>query len=823
MEISRREFLKYLGVATAGFSITASGCDSIWSVPDEIIERVGGAPHLETWKMSVCSLCTGGCGLKVRLIDGIPVRMLGNPTHPVNRGGICPMAEAGIENLFNPDRIKNPKKRIGERGANKWQDISWDEALETVSARLQKLRAAKESHKLLLLSDKKYNLLMDLLQRFMQAFGSPNLYYFDKMAVSRLATRITQGHKWELSYDFSQLQLLINFGAELLDSGPAPVRFNQLYSQMRNRRQGHNARIIHIGSSLSRTAGHSSQWLPIRPGTMGALALGMANVLIKDGQYDKVFIKNNSFGFADWQDKKGIRHKGFKSLVQQNYAPVKVAKITGIPAARIVELAREFAEVEPALVIAGEQATTATNSLYTLWAIDCLNALKGNYKGKQPVSLVSPPPLTKLEKLRTDQIAASGLMQPRLTEPDSDFCFTEFSVTGLPKSILDGQPYPVDTLFLIDVNPIFHAVNQKYFTAALKKIPFIVSFASFLDETSLYADIVLPRPSFLEMNEVFTNVPTVHFKHIGVQQPVIQPLYQTRQVGDVLLQLGRSLEKSVSSALPWQDYEAYLKARVENVYKTGIGTIFTERMDVAWLQFLKKRGWQMFEYSTFDEFWNVLREKGGWWDPFPEQKNLQSQFKTPSGKFEFYSQILQRKVESNLRSAKDLDSRLQKWQITSRGDDVFLPHFEYPQYENKDNRFTLNLLTFNLITNNNGTCSNLPLIQELFGLWMREYWQSWCELNPDTAKKHKIHEGNLVKVISKEGALIVKAKIHPGVMPGVVQIPFGLGHTALGQFARGVGVNPYEILTENFDYLSGAPSLMDTKVRLEKVKRKELA
>jgi len=122
MEISRREFLKYLGITGAG--ITLAGCDSIWSVPDEIYEKVGGMPGIETWKTSVCSLCPGGCGIKVRLIDGIPVRIHGNPIHPVNRGGICPMAEAGIEALFNPDRVKSPLMRLGDRGENRWESIT---------------------------------------------------------------------------------------------------------------------------------------------------------------------------------------------------------------------------------------------------------------------------------------------------------------------------------------------------------------------------------------------------------------------------------------------------------------------------------------------------------------------------------------------------------------------------------------------------------------------------------------------------------------------------------------------------------------------------
>ncbi|MFQ5865192.1 MAG: molybdopterin-dependent oxidoreductase [bacterium] len=825
MEISRREFLKYLGITTASVSLTGLGCNSIWSVPDEVYEKIGGAPRIETWKTSLCSLCPGGCGIKVRLIDGIPVRIVGNPIHPVNRGGVCPMAEAGIEALFNPDRIKEPLKRMGDRGEGKWESISWEEALQMVVSRLRGLREKNETHKLAFFTGNGNNLLSSLIQRFMQAFGSPNLFVFNKNILPTLATYLTQGHKEPLGYNFKDIELLLNFGADFLDEGPSPIRFNQLYSEFRNRGEGRNVRVIHIDSRLSRTAANSSEWLPVKPGTMAALALGIANVVIKDRQYDKDFVKTNSFGFDDWKDRTGKSRMGFKTLVEDNYYPEKVARITGLPAKRIVELARKFGEANSALVLAGGQAINSTNGLYTLWAIECLNALKGNYKKDGNISISKEPPFAKLPKVKIDKIASKGLKQRKLIQAIEDFCFTENAVSYLPKMILENRPYPIEMLFLQNVNPVFDSTNQSDFDAALKEIPFIVSFSSFLDETSVYADLILPDHLFLEKHEIVYSIPMVEFSHLGMQQPVIEPLYNTRHVGDVILQMAQNLGGLVAASFAWSDYKEYIQYHLKGIFNTGAGTIFTERMDEAWLRFLKERGWQIFEYTTFEEFWEVLLENGGWWNPFPTVTDFRKIFKTPSRKFEFYSQTLEKEVKSQIPgkelSKPELYSLLGKWNIEARGDLAFLPHYEALRFKESNGEFTLHLLPYRLITNINGEVSNLPLMQELFGLLTRNYWESWLEINPETAHKYGISDGDYVKVTSPKGSLEVRAKLLPGISPEVLYIPFGLGHKAYGRFAKGIGVNPYDILVDAYDFLSGAFSLINTKVMLEKAKRKE--
>lgn len=114
------------------------------------------------------------------------------------------------------------------------------------------------------------------------------------------------------------------------------------------------------------------------------------------------------------------------------------------------------------------------------------------------------------------------------------------------------------------------------------------------------------------------------------------------------------------------------------------------------------------------------------------------------------------------------------------------------------------------------------MLQELFGMLSRNYWQSWVEINPETAHDHGVSEGDLVQITSPIGSLEVEARLIPGIMPGVLYVPFGLGHKSNGRYAKGIGVNPYEILLEEFDHLSGTSSLTSTKATVEKRNRKEM-
>ncbi len=822
MEITRHEFLKLLGLSAAGASLGAWAANSMMSVPEAVFKRAVSGPRIETWKNSICSLCPGGCGIRVRLIDDIPVRVTGNPLYPINRGAICPMAEAGVEALFHPERLRQPLKRTGSRGKGEWQSISWEEALQIVSDRLRQLRESGQPEKLVFVSYDYNDMMTDFIRRFVRAFGSPNFLLSGYGQISALPGLLTHGWDQPVAYDLINSDFVLNFGGNLLDEEPTPIRFNQIYAALRSRKDHSRGRIVHIDSHMSRTAIHSSEWVPISPGTMAAMALGIAHVMIKDRTYNRDFVGNHTLGFSDWQDSAGKWHQGFSSLVDEEYYPQKVAEITKVPAKKIIELARDFAATKSALAIAGGQAAAGTNSLYTLFAVYCLNALKGNFE--KPGGLLFPKDVRKFfpPEPRTDETATMGLQKPKIGSGDGNrFTFAIDSLQELAQELQENEPYPIDTLILYRTNPLFESTNQKELATALEKVPFIISCTPFMDETASFADLILPDHVFLEKWEISRSIPTVEFSHAGVQQPVIEPLYDTRHTGDVLLQIARLLGGGVAAAFPWDSYKTYLQTFAREIFNSGEGTIVSETVERSWIEFLKKRGWQVFDYSTFDEFWQVLLEKGGWWDPIYPDSSSNRIFKTKSGKFEFFSRRLQQEVEGFMVAAKISPERwqevLRRWKIEASGDLFYLPHLELPRFGKESADYPYHLLSYQLLTTRCGAGANLPLLQELFGMHTREYWNSWVEINPETAKHLGIRDGDLVNVISPKGKLQVKAKVLPTVMPEVAMIPFGLGHRKRDDHAENIGINPHEIFAEDRDGLSGIASLISTKVRIEKV------
>ncbi len=817
MELTRRELMKLVGVSGASAAVGAWGASTIFSFPDEFFERVVDGPRIETWKNSICSLCPGGCGIRVRLIDDVPVRILGNPQDPINRGAVCPMAEAGIEALFHRDRIRVPLKLTGRRGEGQWQATSWEEALTSLSERLKGLRDDGTPERLAILTAEGNESIDYLGSRFMKAFGSPNLVSLSEAQVSALPIRLTQGLQRNPVYDLQNADFVLNFGDDLLDDSSSPVRFNQLYAQLRERK-AQGSQIVHFSSYMSRTAANAGQWIPVELGTMGALALGIAHVIVKDGTFDDRFIHLHTSGFYDWKDAAEMNHRGFKTLVLEAYYPERVREYTGVPAHRIVEIAREFSAAKSAVAIPGKEAFFSTNGLYTGWAIHCLNALRGNLDKTGGVlfpELITPPQ----PEIEVDTTARKGLDKPRLGFQSSPhFTLKVDSLNGFAGELAGS----VDTLFIHRINPLFESTDRAKFLSALQEVPFIVSCSSFLDDTAVYADLVLPEPVFLERWEASLNNPAVEFRHFGVQQPVMQPLYETKHFGDLLLEIGKRLGSPVEESLPWDGYEDYLKSQAQAIFATGEGTIVSDSVEYGWIESLKERGWQAFDYSTSEEFWDVLLERGGWWDPTYPEPDPKRILKTASGKFEFYSRLFRQETEELLArlGVEQGESRNLNltWKIDAHGDEVYMPHFEAPRFHRGEIDFPYNFLTYQRLTNMNREGAFLSLVQEMSGLYSREYWQSWVEINPETARRFEIDEGDFVAVTSPQGRLVVKAKLCPTVMPHVIVMPRGLGHRTPG---KSTGVNPYQILVADEDLISGFPSLISTKVRIEKLKTGE--
>jgi anaerobic selenocysteine-containing dehydrogenase len=346
----------------------------------------------------------------------------------------------------------------------------------------------------------------------------------------------------------------------------------------------------------------------------------MAYVLMKERHYDSAFVSEHVDHFDTWVDEQGIEHAGFREHVLSKYYPEKVASISGVPAKTIVEIAREFGRTRPSLAIAGQLGSAGTNGLFNTLAALSLNVLVGNIDKKGGLRMQRDAPFAHLPPVTPDEVASSGMRKPPWDEDTLNlFPLRNDSVFNACQNLLSSEQHQLDTLLIYGTNPAFGHPYAQRIRQVFDKIPFIVSFATILDESSEYADLVLPEHAYLERWMDSGSGPGIAFANAAVSQPVVDPLYQTRHTGDVLIELASQVLRSTVPAFPYRDFLGVLKNRFQGVFASGEGTVISGSFEESWLQFLKERGWQNLVYESFDDFWNLLGEQGGWWDPLAEE------------------------------------------------------------------------------------------------------------------------------------------------------------------------------------------------------------
>jgi anaerobic selenocysteine-containing dehydrogenase len=793
MKINRREFIK-MG-AGAGTAIALGGGFLKWSqLPS--VENLN-SPGVEKWIPTVCGQCMGGCGILVRVIDGWAVNIVGNPLHPVNRGTLCPKGIAGLQGLYDPDRIRSPLKRVGKRGEGLWQPISWDEALQMVTGSLKDLRQKGLPHHLAVLGGRYRGLMRSLWERFLEAFGSPNYidnqFQWEGPAMEGLF--LTQGIHSLPAYDFENARYLLSFGSGLLESYWSPVQALSAYGQFRRGNPERRGKLVQIESRLSITGIKADEWLPIQPGTEGLLALGIANMMIKEGLYNKEFVANFSFGFENWTDASGKEHLGFKEFVLSEYDADVVSRRTGVPIDSIIRLAREFASNQPSIAMGFRDRP------FQQMAVSILNGLVGSIDTSGGLLIPKTVPLQPLPPFGKDSIAQKGQRVERIDGGKKSSLMVQQPYL-FARNATTGKPYRPEILFIYYSNPLFSNPNPDTLLNAFAEIPLIVSFSPYMDDTTLFADLVLPDQTPLERwqdDPIFLNN---GFPVLGIRQPVIEPLYQAKSAGDVLLQITKSLGGEIQKAFPWSDFKEVLLYGIKGVFDANRGDTFGLQFEQAWTRLLERGGWAAPSYKTFDDFWKQLQEKGGWWDPIYDFKERDRVFRTPTNKFEFYAQALKQIYPTfTSKDLKDLS---------------FFPHWEESKKAGDEKEYPFHLKVFRMMTLTGSRNANQPWLQASVGSYVFERWETWVEINPETAKRLEIEDRDWVWVESPKGKIRVRAKLYRGAMPEVVSIPFGEGHRSGGRWSKGLGENPYRILMDDLDPLTGYPICESTRVKIYK-------
>ncbi|HKQ31878.1 MAG TPA: molybdopterin-dependent oxidoreductase, partial [Thermodesulfobacteriota bacterium] len=433
---------------------------------------------------STCRECPAGCGIVVKNREGRAIKVEGNPKNPINMGGSCAEGQAMLQGLYNPDRIRSPLLR---NDLGRLEPLGWDQAQKTLADKIQAVRS-KGSGKIVFLSDHIEGTLGNLIGDWMSALGGQHLTYeVYSYEPLKEANRIVFGIDKIPTYNIDKTKYLLSFGADFLETWLSPTLYSRQFSEMHSYKDGSLGKFVYVDPRAGLTGVNSDEWVSVKPGTEAVLALGIANVIVNGGMS-----QNGGGGFAG---------------LLGGYTAEKVSSVTDVPVDTINRIAKEFSSAQPSLAIGGGIANTATNATETQVAINILNYVAGNVG--QTIDFGNPLTLSNVSSFK--------------------------EISSLVDSMRSGQ---VELLLIYNVNPVFTLPKSLGFEEALGNVPNIVSFSSFMDETTERAGLMLPDNTTLESWGDFVPDSRVH----GLVQPIMTPVFNTKGTGDVILAVAAQLE-----------------------------------------------------------------------------------------------------------------------------------------------------------------------------------------------------------------------------------------------------------------------------------------
>ena len=506
--MDRRNFFKIISTSSAGLITSACGSHSDQLIPLLVPDKEI-LPAEEMWHPSVCVECNAGCGVIVRVMRGERIierngeklrepiatikKVEGNPLDPVSGGHLCARGHGMLQALYNPDRLRGPQKRRGQRGQDQWSAIPWEQAIGEVAEKLGKVKAADPA-KIVFLTGAPSGTRALATKRFLEALGAPGAVTCSIVdhPLERKAAELVLGWQGLPVYDLARARFALGVGADFLGGWASPVYYSRQFGEFRQGRPGLRGKLVQAESRFSITASTADQWLPVRPGAEPHLLIAVMRLLLDDK------LARNEAGVPK-QVLDKVRSADLRALLQA----------TGLDEKKVRNAVRELGESEAPLVIVGA-SVVQSNSLDALVAGLYLNQLLGTIG--RPGGVLTP--------------AADPLAQP--------------AHRNVVEALAKAQ------IVLIDgANPVYTLPRSTGVSEALSKVDTVISFSSFVDDTATYADLILPDHHSLESAAAVV-APVAVNAAVAVATPFVRPLYETRAfeqtLGDVVAKMGLAWE-----------------------------------------------------------------------------------------------------------------------------------------------------------------------------------------------------------------------------------------------------------------------------------------
>lgn len=713
MQVSRRHFLK-LAAATAALSACTPAAKQIVSLIEPQVRPPEEAlPGEAIWFASTCRMCPAGCGIVVRTVNGRAKKIEGNPLHPLNRGKLCARGQAGLQELYHPDRLRNAVRQSGGRGSRQFEPLYWDEALGQLLERVRSTDPARIAFLGGIMPDSLYL----LVNRWLQALGAPPPVIFDLQ--TSLDGRSTAAQVAETLFGSSQLPVydvgnsdaVFSFGANLLETWQSPVAYGHAFGQFRQGQTGGRGFFAHFEPRLSSSAAKADEWIPIRPGTEGLVALALGRIIVEEGLA-------GAFGRS-------------QADLYRQVEPGALAAASDVSVETLNRLATVFAQSDRPVAIPGGLPAGHSNGAEAYKAIHALNLIMRRLGLPGGVYLTPPSPSETL---------------PAAPPPDP--------FSAIQALIEDMRAGEVEILMIHSSNPVYELPPSSGFREALDQVPLVVCFGTFTHETAVHSDLILPDHTYLESWGYQVVSPGADRPAVSSQQPVVRPLYDTQSTSSIILALATEMGGSMIEALPWTDEILFLE--------DSAGALFDSSLSA-------------YGARTPGEFWASWQQHGGWWSE---------------------RELYQEPDAVGFEEQRPLRVVGAKYE----GDPATYPYHLHP---------------YPTVGLGDGRAAHLSWLQELPETMTTARWQTWAEINPQTARQLGVKNNDVVKISSPHGEIEAVVVVFPGIRPEVVGIPVGRGHSDYGRYAAGRGQNPIDLIAPVTDPETGSLAWGATRVRVE--------
>ncbi len=711
--------------------------------------KTGGAERVVPTFCHGCGSYRPTCGILCHVKDGRFVRVEGNPD-ALNNGvsgstSLCAKGLTGPQFVYAADRLKYPLRRIGAKGEGRFQRITWEDAVDTIADKLTETKAKYGPEAYGVLSPEYWPVLSSLGRRFLNVYGSPNYLHSAICATPRMAAaRVTMGFFSMAPDDWQKTRLIVNWGANPENSGVNQGTPRAILNALAN-----GTKMIDIRPMLEPMGAKADMWLPVRPGTDCALALAVLNVLISEGLYDADFV-------AEWCH-------GFDRLAAhvRQFSPEWAAGITGLPAEQIREAARFMGTAGPMVIRMGNGIGDQTNDgTATVSAVCLIMAITGNLD--VPGGQFAPPaggfPGPMVSHL--GELAPPGMVE-KLVAPEAPVWYqtpgrwesgpTSAYYKGL-MSVLTGEPYPLRVLNASCSNPLSATRSPKKVAEALRKIDFMFVMDVFHSPHVDFADIVLPACTSYEQGDHFGVRNTPDGVWVAGYNQVVEPLAEARS-----------------------DWRFYLDLAV----RMGYGEHFWQgNMDAFMNEALARHG------VTVDE---LRQNPGGMLVPRPEPAQAASpsaprppeapvsatppaSTSPPAPQHRKYAQLFKDLPHGKVQCYNEFLGGREDCDGT--GTLPYLPIYqgppegiaETPELTEEFPLILSDVHAYHLAQHSYH--HNVAYLREL-----QPY--PWLRINPATAAKYGVADGDWVRVESPHGWSKFKAEYFPGISPEVVMTKRG--------------------------------------------------